>query len=116
MSQGCPHAIASSNVLILVTLILLLTVSAAIILRTLFLRRRNRRLIEEAIRNGTYVPPIRTPRTLGTKPLLHDAVLDLYDDDDEPGEDKKCQTTWWANLMVRLLFPGIPVSHLCVSL
>ncbi|KAG6884771.1 hypothetical protein C0993_008374 [Termitomyces sp. T159_Od127] len=41
----------------LATLVLLLSVSAAIILRSLYLRRRHQRLVEEAIRNGTWVPP-----------------------------------------------------------
>jgi len=41
----------------LATLVLLLGVSAAIVVRSLILRRRHRRMIEEAIRNGTYVPP-----------------------------------------------------------
>ncbi|KAJ3557551.1 hypothetical protein NM688_g1414 [Phlebia brevispora] len=83
----------------LVTLILLLTVSAAIVLRTYFLRRRHRRLVEEAIRNGTYVPPIRTPRTLGARPRLHDAVLNFYDDDDETEEDSgKSHTTRWTDI------------------
>lgn len=40
----------------LATLVLLLSVSAAIVIRSLLLRRRHRRLVEEAIRNGTYVP------------------------------------------------------------
>ncbi|KAG6897626.1 hypothetical protein C0992_012855 [Termitomyces sp. T32_za158] len=41
----------------LATLVLLLSVSAAIILRSLFLRRRHQRMVDEAIRNGTWVPP-----------------------------------------------------------
>ncbi|KAG6888887.1 hypothetical protein C0995_005142 [Termitomyces sp. Mi166 len=41
----------------LATLVLLLSVSAAIILRSLLLRRRHQRMVAEAIRNGTWVPP-----------------------------------------------------------
>ncbi|KAF5382401.1 hypothetical protein D9757_009812 [Collybiopsis confluens] len=41
----------------LATLVLLLGVSGAIVARSLLLRRRHRRMIEEAIRNGTYIPP-----------------------------------------------------------
>ncbi|KAF5366655.1 hypothetical protein D9757_012767 [Collybiopsis confluens] len=41
----------------LATLVLLLGVSGAIVVRSLVLRRRHRRMIEEAIRNGTYIPP-----------------------------------------------------------
>ncbi|KAG6834909.1 hypothetical protein H0H93_006495 [Arthromyces matolae] len=41
----------------LATLVLLLTVSAAIILRSLVVRRRHQQLIEDAIRNGTLMPP-----------------------------------------------------------
>jgi hypothetical protein len=47
----------------LATLVLLLSVSAAIILRSLLLRRRHRRMVEEAIRNGTWIPP--SPGGLG---------------------------------------------------
>jgi len=47
----------------LATLVLLLSVSAAIILRSLLMRRRHRRMVEEAIRNGTWIPP--SPGGLG---------------------------------------------------
>ncbi|KAJ6587999.1 hypothetical protein B0H19DRAFT_1097657 [Mycena capillaripes] len=58
----------------LATLILLLGVSSAIVFRSLLLRRRHRRMIAEAIANGTWVPP--TPRVrvdLRKKPRLWDA-------------------------------------------
>jgi len=45
----------------LATLVLLLSVSAAIILRSLVIRRRHRRLVEEAIANGTWLPPTQGP-------------------------------------------------------
>ena len=79
------------------TLVLLLTVSAGIILRTMVLRRRQRRLMEEAIRNGTYIPPaVRKLRALGTKPILHDVHLDLSRDYEE-----KEQLGWWGAIMAR---------------
>ncbi|PFH50187.1 hypothetical protein AMATHDRAFT_61513 [Amanita thiersii Skay4041] len=43
----------------LATLVLLLSVSAAIVIRSFIIRRRHRRMIEEAIRNGT-LPPFAT--------------------------------------------------------
>ncbi|KAL0569904.1 hypothetical protein V5O48_012061, partial [Marasmius crinis-equi] len=60
-------------------------VSAAIVVRSLLLRRRHRRMIEEAIRNGTYVPPAnamwdsgrggRGQVDLGRKPVMWEAWL-----------------------------------------
>jgi len=40
----------------LATLVLLLSVSGAIVFRSFVLRRRHRMMVEEAIRNGTWVP------------------------------------------------------------
>ncbi|KAJ3535615.1 hypothetical protein NMY22_g6407 [Coprinellus aureogranulatus] len=40
----------------LATLVLLLSVSAAIVIRSFILRRRHRLLVEEAMRNGTFIP------------------------------------------------------------
>ncbi|TDL15030.1 hypothetical protein BD410DRAFT_796767 [Rickenella mellea] len=58
------------------TLVVLLAISGAIILRSIILRRRQRRLVEEAIRNGTYVPPSqRYDPKLAKRPLLHDAYM-----------------------------------------
>ncbi|KAF8809893.1 hypothetical protein BYT27DRAFT_7187159 [Phlegmacium glaucopus] len=63
----------------LATLVLLLSVSAAIVIRSFVLRRRHRLMVEEAIRNGTWVPPsppTRAPRVdLSKKPALWDAYL-----------------------------------------
>ncbi|KAG7100063.1 hypothetical protein E1B28_001848 [Marasmius oreades] len=64
----------------LATLVLLLGVSAAIILRSLLLRRRHRRMVEEAIRNGTWIPPTNSPRggvkvDLSQKPKMWEAIL-----------------------------------------
>lgn len=82
----------------LVTLVLLLSVSGAIVIRSLFLRRRHRLLVEEAIRNGTYVPPsVRAKRLLGQKPVIHDAYVDL-DDSNAEGKSRMLEigvARWW---------------------
>lgn len=45
-------------------------------------RRRTRRMIEEAIANGTWVPPaIKAPVKLGDKPLLFDTFTNVNPDD-----------------------------------
>ncbi|KLO18883.1 hypothetical protein SCHPADRAFT_924762 [Schizopora paradoxa] len=64
----------------LATLVLLLGVSSAVVLRSITLRVRQRRAIEEAIRNGTYVAPDARVGSflrgmLAQKPVLHDAYL-----------------------------------------
>ncbi|KAK0472493.1 hypothetical protein IW261DRAFT_1507714 [Armillaria novae-zelandiae] len=64
----------------LATLILLLGVSAAIVFRSLILRRRHRRMVEEAIRNGTWIPPtngrgIRYDPS--QKPIMHEAAMNV---------------------------------------
>jgi len=60
----------------LATLVILLGVSGAIVLRSFTIRRRTQRLVEEAIRNGTYVPPeARVPAHLMEKPKLHDTHI-----------------------------------------
>ncbi|CAK5267721.1 unnamed protein product [Mycena citricolor] len=60
----------------LATLILLLAVSAAIVARSLVLRRRHQRFVDEAIANGTLLPPAGRVRIdLKKKPRLHDAWL-----------------------------------------
>ncbi|KAF9007073.1 hypothetical protein BDQ17DRAFT_1423152 [Cyathus striatus] len=66
----------------LATLVLLLSVSAAIVIRSFILRRRHRAMIEEAIRNGTWVaPPLasmgggRPKVDLSKKPKLYEAYL-----------------------------------------
>lgn len=73
----------------LATLVLLLSVSAAIVVRSFLLRRRHRRLIEEAIRNGTWIPPAPTGRSgprvdLSKKPRLWEAYLDLHHPQQQP--------------------------------
>ena len=63
----------------LATLILLLSIAGIITARSVILRRRHRRMVEEAIRNGTYVPPaphVRPGRVdLSQKPQLWEAYL-----------------------------------------
>lgn len=60
----------------LATLVLLLGVSGAIIVRSLLLRRRHRRMVEEAIANGTWIPPApRIKVDLRKKPKLWDAYV-----------------------------------------
>ncbi|KIY44236.1 hypothetical protein FISHEDRAFT_78145 [Fistulina hepatica ATCC 64428] len=56
------------------TLVLLLAVIAAVVTRSVQVRRRNRRAIEEAIRNGTWVPH-SSSRGQDTKPLLHEIFI-----------------------------------------
>ena len=64
----------------LATLVLLLSVSAAIVIRSFILRRRHRLMVEEAIRNGTWVPPSPPTRParvdLSKKPVLWEAYVD----------------------------------------
>ncbi|KDR78148.1 hypothetical protein GALMADRAFT_245175 [Galerina marginata CBS 339.88] len=64
----------------LATLVLLLSVSAAIVIRSFILRRRHRLMMEEAIRNGTWVPPAPPTRPvrvdLSKKPVLWEAYID----------------------------------------
>ncbi|TCD64458.1 hypothetical protein EIP91_004062 [Steccherinum ochraceum] len=61
----------------LATLVLLIAISALVITRTFVLRRRQRLLIEEAIRNGTYVPPpTGQPKVKVEKPVLWDVYLE----------------------------------------
>ena len=75
----------------LATLILLLGVSAAIVIRSLILRRRHRALVEEAIRNGTYVSPEQRRRQRRERPKLFEATLHDFDSE----MDK------WAGVVVR---------------
>lgn len=64
----------------LATLVLLLSVSGAIVVRSFVLRRRHRRMVEEAIRNGTWVPPAPPSRPvrvdLSKKPKMWEAFID----------------------------------------
>ena len=77
------------------------------------MRRRHRRLVEEAIRNGTYVPPERPKKkSLGAKPILHDVYLGEEDVDGvaRGGRRGKSRDTTryvgsvfqWDNILVRI--------------
>ncbi|KAF7296223.1 hypothetical protein HMN09_01091300 [Mycena chlorophos] len=60
----------------LATLIVLLGVSSAIVFRSLMLRRRHQRMLEEAIANGTWVPPAQRGKVdLRKKPRMWDAWM-----------------------------------------
>ncbi|KAG0701631.1 hypothetical protein DFH29DRAFT_925588 [Suillus ampliporus] len=79
----------------LATLVLLLAVSSAIVIRSLILRRRHQRIVEEAIRAGTWLPHqpydprgSRRRRDVGKKPKLWETWLRT----DDGGADTKC--TW----------------------
>ncbi|KAF8913422.1 hypothetical protein CPB85DRAFT_1299784 [Mucidula mucida] len=80
-TDGGPSLNSSASLYLytfLATLVLLLGVSAAIVFRSLILRRRHRAMIDEAIRNGTWVPPANgRGRRIDPmdKPLMHDAHL-----------------------------------------
>jgi len=57
----------------LATLLLLLTISVIVVGRSIIMRRRARRAIEEAMRNGTWLPQAGRPAAkLGEKPKLFD--------------------------------------------
>jgi len=80
----------------LATLVLLLAISALIVLRASVLRRRQRALMEEAIRNGTYVPPASRIRTEeADKPVLYDVYLRGDDEfEDHSNADDGMEKAW----------------------
>lgn len=60
------------------TLLLLLTISVVVVGRSIIIRRRARRVIEEAVRNGTWLPQAGRPAAkLGEKPKLFDVYTSL---------------------------------------
>ncbi|KAL4253547.1 hypothetical protein AB1N83_013648 [Pleurotus pulmonarius] len=82
----------------LATLVLLLGVSSAIVVRSLILRRRHRRMIEEAIRNGTWVPPAASSSRrvdLSKKPKMYEAWISRGDAQDRRG----LEHTDWEGIM-----------------
>ncbi|KIM89705.1 hypothetical protein PILCRDRAFT_2020, partial [Piloderma croceum F 1598] len=97
----------------LATLVLLLGVSGAIVVRSFILRRRHQALVEEAIRNGTWVPPPfgaggrggrhgLGKKELGEKPKMWDAWVGkdrefLRGGDREEGEEKMSK---WEGILV----------------
>ncbi|KAG2139830.1 uncharacterized protein EDB93DRAFT_692331 [Suillus bovinus] len=85
----------------LATLVLLLAVSSAIVIRSLVLRRRHQRIVEEAIRAGTWLPHqaydprgSRRRRDIGKKPKLWEAWL--RSGEEESPADVKCS---WDDIM-----------------
>ncbi|KAG9310800.1 hypothetical protein JVU11DRAFT_8652 [Chiua virens] len=83
------------------TLVLLLSVSSAIVIRSLILRRRHQRLVEEAIRTGTWMPQRfdtstgRRRRDIGQKPKLWEAWLHANHGDGEGEDNEKSQ---WGDI------------------
>ncbi|KAF8554047.1 hypothetical protein OG21DRAFT_1136135 [Imleria badia] len=86
----------------LATLVLLLAVSSAIVVRSLILRRRHQRLVQEAIRTGTWLPHHfnsatgRRRRDIGQKPKLWEAWLNPHNDD---GENEDNEKRSWGDIM-----------------
>ncbi|KAG8215499.1 hypothetical protein J3R82DRAFT_9133 [Butyriboletus roseoflavus] len=92
----------ASYAALVATLVLLLSVSSAVVIRSLILRRRHHRLVEEAIRTGTWMPRRfdseagRRRRDIGQKPKLWEAWLHTNDDDDGESENEKRK---WGDIM-----------------
>ncbi|KZT21761.1 hypothetical protein NEOLEDRAFT_1138969 [Neolentinus lepideus HHB14362 ss-1] len=91
----------------LATLILLLSISAAIVFRSLIIRQRHRRLIQQAILDGTYVPGVFPPppggrgrlggrerKELGPKPVMYEAWTVLPGESFSYGMDEKVIGEW----------------------
>ncbi|KAH8111201.1 hypothetical protein DFH11DRAFT_1615953 [Phellopilus nigrolimitatus] len=111
-SNAFPQSTASNLYLytFLATLVLLLLVSGAVILRSMTLRVRARRALEEAIRNGTYVPPSRfSPggSAAGAAPEPPPCLFDAHVKDLErgygygsgdPEEEKQEKENSWVRL------------------
>ena len=70
---------------ITVTLVVLFALTGGIVARSCFIRRRSRLRMEEAVRNGTFVPPSRRPK-LGEKPVLHDVDLEKLHEENAVNE------------------------------
>ena len=83
-----------------VTLVILFALSGAIVIRSYLLRRRHRRLMEEAIRNGTYIAPTQSKRKPGERPILHDAFMSYQSAEDMPQKSYEEQGSW-EEVMVR---------------
>lgn len=92
------------------TLVLLLAVSSAIVVRSLILRRRHQRLVEEAIRTGTWLPNRfdsaagRRRRDIGQKPKLWEAWLHPSDENDGENEHEN-EKSKWGDIMVSASIP-----------
>lgn len=89
------------------TLVLLLGVSGAIVVRSYVLRRRHQALVEEAIRNGTWVPPTfnaggrRGRRDVGEKPTMWDAWVGKDREVVDADGGKGAGVGGWSDLLVR---------------
>ncbi|KAH7922262.1 hypothetical protein BV22DRAFT_1037650 [Leucogyrophana mollusca] len=104
----------------LATLVLLLAVSSAIVIRSLVLRRRHQRLVEEAIRAGTWVPHQaydprsgRRRRDIGEKPKMWEAWLRNGGDDE--GTEEKGR---WNDIMpvqAAYVDSSLPETHASMS-
>ncbi|KAG1850101.1 hypothetical protein C8R48DRAFT_778361 [Suillus tomentosus] len=104
MSTSTQNPMASTSMsytALIATLVLLLAVSSAIVIRSLILRRRHQRIVEEAIRAGTWLPHqpydprgSRRRRDVGKKPKLWEAWL--RSGDEEGPADIKCA---WDDIM-----------------
>ncbi|KAI0338663.1 hypothetical protein BDW22DRAFT_1432457 [Trametopsis cervina] len=79
----------------LVTILILFALSTAIVVRSIVLRRRHRAIVEEAIRNGTYIPPLRRRTGLGEKPVMHDVFV--YYDHNSDSDDMS--SDWWQRVL-----------------
>jgi len=96
-SGGTPGTSALYLYTFLATLLLLLGISAVIICRSILIRRRTRRLIEEAIANGTWIPPAgRAPVNLAEKPLLYDVYTDSDPEKDGVVQEK---AALWTDIL-----------------
>lgn len=85
------------------TLLLLLAISVLIVGRSIFIRRRARRMMEEAMRNGTLPPQTGRPSVkFGAKPKLFDVYTTR---NGIPGEYPLYDSLLsWENLKVRSHF------------
>ncbi|KAG2344855.1 hypothetical protein BDR05DRAFT_161185 [Suillus weaverae] len=100
-TQNPSPSTSMSYTALIATLVLLLAVSSAIVIRSLVLRRRHQRIVEEAIRAGTWLPHqpydprgSRRRRDIGKKPKLWEAWLGSGDE--EGPADGKCA---WDDIM-----------------
>lgn len=77
----------------LATLVLLLGVSSAIVVRSLMIRRRHRHLMEQAIQNGSWIPPMSGRGVRidpANKPKMHEVYV---------GADVRTGEVGWGSVM-----------------
>ncbi|TFK50637.1 hypothetical protein OE88DRAFT_1661177 [Heliocybe sulcata] len=129
-SSGGPTTASPAPVIVssTATLILLLSISAAIVFRSLIIRQRHRRLVQQAILDGTYVPGVFPPppggrgglggrerRELGPKPVMYEANLSkawtvLPDEAPSYGMDEKASGEWEALMPVSAALVNPPAE------